>query len=81
MNKKDFFSTLIIIIALLLLTVPLSLPIEGGLVFIIIGVIWLSTQLWRHLDFSVSKTFSIFIVLIVYMFKYSSKSSSTFLMQ
>lgn len=70
MNKKDFFLTLTIIIALLLLAIPLSLPIEGGLVFIIIGVIWLSTQFWRHLDFSVSKTFFIFIVLIVYMFIY-----------
>ena len=44
MNKKALLVPLIIIFLLLLLYIPLSQPIEGGLIFIVIGVIWLGVQ-------------------------------------
>ncbi len=68
MNKEEFFPTFLILIILLLLFIPLSLPIEGGAFFIIFGIIWFLYNLRKYSEFVISKIFFIFLLIIIYMF-------------
>ncbi len=71
MNRKDFFSIFWLVIILMFIYIPASLPIEGGCVFIAMGILLLCIQIFRHSSFFISKSFVFFAIVLVYLFVYS----------
>ncbi len=71
MIKKDSFSTFWLVIVLMFIYVPASLPIEGGGVFIVMGILLLCVQTFKYSSFFISKSFIFFAIVLVYLFIYS----------
>ncbi len=80
--NKELFSAATISIGLILFIIPYSLPIIGGWMFIIIGLIWFSIQIWMYKQFTFSKGFYFILVAILYtiLFEhFSLPTPSTFI--
>jgi len=71
MIKKELFLTIILIFLLPLLVVPLTIPVEGGLFIIIIGIMLLAAQLWSQTVISISKAFFVFVGVALYLWVFS----------
>lgn len=77
MSKKEFFLTAFLSFFLFLLFIPASLPVEGGIILLIVGVAVLVFQLFTQSEFYVSKAFLVFVALLGYLLFwqfYSSKN-------
>jgi tetratricopeptide (TPR) repeat protein/O-antigen ligase len=70
MMIKKGIPLVVIVLSLLFLFIPLKLPLEGGYFFVVLGLVWLTFQLWNRSEFFVSKAFLVLCVWLLYLLAY-----------
>ena len=71
--SKALFS-IVIAFLFIFLAIPLNIPVEGGIFFLILGIGWLGFQLWKFKTFSVSRALLIFLLQVSYLLVFTQYS-------
>lgn len=66
-NLSKALLPFVIAISFFVLIFPLSIPVEGGIFFLVLGISLLVFQIWKFSTFSISKVFFLFLLQVVYL--------------